>query len=104
VLKLFLLLKKYLCSTYLYKDRSVQSQALFAGPCKSCSNILPRVELAHLAPNFRHYEITALISEGWQHDQIQKITGHKSITTLAIYDHAGIEVVENKFRDMLARL
>jgi site-specific recombinase XerD len=37
--------------------------------------------------SFRHYVITALISEGWPYDQIQKITGHKSITTLDIYDY-----------------
>jgi integrase len=54
--------------------------------------------------SFRHYVITALISEGWPYDQIQKITGHKSITTLAIYDHAGIKVVEDMFREVLARL
>jgi integrase len=54
--------------------------------------------------SFRHYVITSLISEGWPYDQIQKITGHKSITTLAIYDHAGVRVVEDKFREVLARL
>ena len=37
--------------------------------------------------NFRHYFITELKRKGWTNDKIMKLTGHKSIGTLSIYDH-----------------
>jgi len=54
--------------------------------------------------SFRHNLITLLIEEGWSYDEIQRVTGHKSISSIAHYDHAGVGVVEDKFREMLARL
>lgn len=48
--------------------------------------------------SFRHYFITYLIKAGWSYDAIQKITGHVSIASLHAYDHAEIEVVEDRFR------
>lgn len=38
--------------------------------------------------NFRHYFITELTRKGWSYDKIAKLTGHSSIGTLSIYDHA----------------
>lgn len=38
--------------------------------------------------NFRHYFVTELLKKGWSYDQIVKVTGHRSITSLAWYDHA----------------
>ena len=37
--------------------------------------------------NYRHYFITELKRKGWTDDRIMKLTGHKSIGTLAIYNH-----------------
>jgi len=37
--------------------------------------------------NFRHYFITELKRKGWTSEEIIKLTGHKTTTTLAIYDH-----------------
>lgn len=54
--------------------------------------------------SFRRNLITLLIVEGWSYDEIQRVTGHKSISSIAHYDHAGVGVVEDKFREMLARL
>jgi integrase/recombinase XerD len=48
--------------------------------------------------SFRHYFITSLISFGWSYDAIQRLTGHASITSLQAYDHAEINVVEERFR------
>jgi integrase/recombinase XerD len=48
--------------------------------------------------SFRHYFITSLIKKGWSYDAIQKLTGHVSIASLRAYDHAEIEVVEDRFR------
>lgn len=54
--------------------------------------------------SFRHHLITLLIEDEWSYDEIQRVTGHKSISSIAHYDHAGVGVVEDKFREMLARL
>ena len=37
--------------------------------------------------NFRHYFVTELKRKGYTNDKIAKLTGHKSIGTLTIYDH-----------------
>jgi len=37
--------------------------------------------------NFRHYFITELVRQGWSHTKIAKLTGHKSLGTLNLYDH-----------------
>lgn len=36
---------------------------------------------------FRHYFITQLKRMGWNNEKIAKLTGHKVISTLSIYDH-----------------
>jgi len=37
--------------------------------------------------NFRHYFISELSRQGWTYQKIAKLTGHKSLGTLSIYDH-----------------
>jgi len=37
--------------------------------------------------NFRHYFVTELLRQGWSYDKISKLTGHSSVSTLAVYDH-----------------
>lgn len=37
--------------------------------------------------NFRHYFVTFLKKQGWTNDKISKLTGHKSVGMLSIYDH-----------------
>lgn len=51
--------------------------------------------------SFRHYFITSLIKIGWSYDLIQKLTGHVSIASLRAYDHAEIEIVEDRFRSII---
>ena len=36
--------------------------------------------------NFRHYFVTELVRKGWSYDQISKLTGHSSPSTLVFYD------------------
>ena len=38
--------------------------------------------------NFRHYFITELVKKGWSYDKIAKLTGHTSVGTISVYDHA----------------
>jgi integrase len=51
--------------------------------------------------SFRRYVVTYLISKKWSYDQIQRITGHLDIGSLAHYDFANVEVVEPDFRAAL---
>lgn len=46
--------------------------------------------------SFRHYYITQLIKQGWSHNEIAKLTGHKSIGTLVTYDHVIAEDLREK--------
>lgn len=46
--------------------------------------------------NFRHFFITQMIRHGWSHDQVAKLTGHKSIGTLSLYDHVVAEDLRDK--------
>lgn len=46
--------------------------------------------------NFRHYFITELVRKGWHYDEIAKLTGHTSPSTILNYDHALIEDIRAK--------
>lgn len=51
--------------------------------------------------NFRHFFITELARRGWSHDQIAKLTGHKSIGTLSLYDHVIATDLRDKAIDVI---
>jgi integrase len=53
---------------------------------------------------FRHYVITSLRQLGWSWENIQKVSGHKSVTSLAVYDHTDARLVEGDFRKALEAL
>jgi len=55
----------------------------------------------HISPHmFRHYVITRLRELGWSIDDIRKLTGHKSASSLRTYDHTDARLVELAFRDV----
>jgi integrase len=54
--------------------------------------------------SFRHYVITSLRQLGWSWENIQKVSGHKSVTSLAVYDHTDARLVEGDFRKALEAL
>jgi len=47
--------------------------------------------------SFRHYFITHLLKKGWSHNEIVKVTGHKSISSVSSYDH----VLSSDLKDKL---
>ncbi|MCK9568451.1 site-specific integrase [Candidatus Pacearchaeota archaeon] len=53
------------------------------------------------AHSFRHHFITTLREQGWAYEDIQKLTGHKSIASMASYDHTSAKMVEGRFREAL---
>ena len=75
---------------------------------RRCMRVYQRVPMRYAAKagidkyftchSFRHYFITHLIKLGWSYDAIQRLTGHTSLASLHAYDHAQIEVVEDRFR------
>lgn len=54
--------------------------------------------------SFRHFVITSLRQLGWSWENIQKVSGHKSVTSLAVYDHTDARLVESDFRKALEAL
>lgn len=46
--------------------------------------------------NFRHYFVTELKRKGWSNDMIAKLTGHKTITALSVYDHIVADDIRDK--------
>jgi integrase len=53
---------------------------------------------------FRHHFITTLREKGWNYEDIQKLTGHKSVSSLANYDHTTPKLVEGRFREALEEM
>ena len=54
--------------------------------------------------SFRHYVITSLRKGGWASEDIIKITGHTSVSSLSTYDHTDVYLVEGNFREAVRDL
>jgi integrase len=54
--------------------------------------------------NFRHYFVTELKRQGWTNDEIIKLTGHKTSSVLAIYDHIVPTDIKEKVMGALKEL
>jgi len=51
--------------------------------------------------NFRHYFVTFLKKKGWTNDKISKLTGHKSVGSLSVYDHVvAKDIKEDTLKDL----
>lgn len=55
-----------------------------------------RIEKPVSFHNFRHFFITELLKQGWSHNEVVKLTGHKSIGTIVTYDHVIAEDLKDK--------
>jgi integrase len=52
--------------------------------------------------SFRHFMITELKKLDWTNDKISKLTGHKSVASLAAYDHVlASDIKEEATRDLM---
>jgi len=47
--------------------------------------------------SLRRYLITKLVERGWTYEQIKNVTGHKSVSTLQIYDTTTFFMVRDRF-------
>lgn len=54
--------------------------------------------------NFRHYFISELSRQGWSHDKIAKLTGHRSLSTLGIYDHIVAKDLKQDVQEAMKQL
>jgi len=85
-----------LLSSYIRKNRLKLEDFVFRKEGRTLRTIQNRIKsyakkagIEHHVTihNFRHYFITELKRKGWTNDKIAKLTGHKSLVTLSIYDH-----------------
>jgi len=49
--------------------------------------------------SFRHYFVTHLLKQGWSHNEVAKVTGHKSVASISSYDH----VLSKDLKDKLGK-
>lgn len=51
--------------------------------------------------SFRHYFITHFLKQGWSHDKITKLTGHKTVASIGAYDHVvARDIKDDTLRDI----
>lgn len=51
--------------------------------------------------SFRHYFITHLLKQGWSHNEVAKVTGHKSVASITSYDHVLSKDLKEKLNKTL---
>jgi len=51
--------------------------------------------------SFRHYFITQARAEGWNYEDIRRMTGHELLQTIAEYDHSDVLAIEPKVRKFI---
>ena len=99
------MLKKYIESRSIGKD-----VRLFPRSRRTYQRMLMKyVRMAGLdiyvsVHSFRHHLITSLRQLRWSWEDIMKVSGHKSVTSLAVYDHTDARLVEGDFRKALEAL
>lgn len=83
------LLKRYINKNRLELKRRIFRKYSYRHIQHKVSQYAKKAGIKHKVSfhNFRHYFISELSRRGWSHDRIAKLTGHKSIGTLSLYDH-----------------
>lgn len=97
------LLKKYYnkkkpqLDDYVFRDKSYrQIQSTVTQYAKKAG--IKKKVMFH---SFRHYFITHFLKQGWSHDKITKLTGHKSVASISAYDHVvAKDIKEDTLADM----
>lgn len=63
-------------------------------------DITQAIELPHIAPHdFRRFFVSALLESGYDYGEIQVMTGHSDIRTVARYDKRKEKAIFEKFQD-----
>jgi len=83
VIRHYILSKKLKPDDYLFREKSYRAIQ------EAVSQFAKKGGVPHKVcfHNFRHYFVTELKRKGWSNDEISKLTGHKTPSTLTIYDH-----------------
>ena len=83
IIKHYIVKKRLGLDDYLFREKSYRAIQ------DSIANYSKKAEINHPVSfhNFRHYFVTELKRAGWSNDEIAKLTGHKTVNTLTIYDH-----------------
>jgi integrase len=97
------LLKAYVISKKLKEDDFVFRELSYRQIQNKVSIYGKKAKIPHkvMFHNFRHYFVTELKRKGWSNDKIAKLTGHKSIEVLRIYDHiVASDIKEEALKDL----
>jgi hypothetical protein len=95
--KHYILRHKLKENDYLFRQKSYRSIQAAVERYAKKAGINHKVSIH----NFRHYFVTYLKKKGWTNDKISKLTGHKSVGSLSIYDHVVAKDIEQDAREDL---
>lgn len=100
------LIKHYVIKNNLKPEDYLFREKAYSSIQAAVSNYAKKAGITHKVSvhNFRHYFVTELKRKGWSNDQIQKLTGHKTTTMLAIYDHIVARDIKDKVLEDLKGL
>jgi len=91
------ILRHYVVKTELKEDDYIFRGKSYRGIQDSIKRYGVKAGINHKVSfhNFRHYFVTELKRKGYSNDKIAKLTGHKTVSSLTIYDH----IVANDLKD-----
>lgn len=100
------LLKRYIMQNRLKLEDYLFRKVSYRQIQNAVSNYAKKAKIPHKVSfhNFRHYFVTELFKRGWTYDKISKLTGHSSVSTLAVYDHTVASDIQDKAREDMVNL
>jgi len=100
------LIRRYVAKEHLKLDDYLFRKVTYNGIQKAIARYAAKAGIEHVVSfhSARHHVITSLIKQGWSYDQVSKITGHSSVGTIAVYDHAVASDIADKAREAMGKL
>jgi len=82
-------IKHFIVNNKLKEEDYLFRQKSYRGIQEAVKSFSKKAGIKHKVSihNFRHYFVTQLKKLGWTNDKIAKLTGHKSVGMISIYDH-----------------
>ena len=82
-------IKYYIVKNKLSQEDYLFREKTYRGIQEAVKAYAKKAKINHaVSPHvFRHFFITELKKKGWTNDKISKLTGHKAVSSLTVYDH-----------------
>jgi integrase/recombinase XerD len=92
------LLKQYISRHNLKQDDYLFREVVYRAIQSAVVRYAKKAGINHKVSfhNFRHYFITELVRKGWHYEEIIKLTGHASPSSLVNYDHTVASDIKDK--------